>query len=134
MLRFCLMLMLLGAKGLSGQSANSTAEVVRKGMSCRQASTGHIECTYTIGQSLVVLIAGVGEDGATIFIDKTEGLKGDYYASISMAHQCVVVKPGEKTVSKKAGLPTFAFIAHRDGKVYPDWTQCRDANLAPPRS
>jgi hypothetical protein len=106
-----------------------TYDAVVSGMRCIQAQAipGQLECTYDVGRDLRITIAGVGDDAASIYIDKSIGMEGDYYASVGMNHQCIVVKPGDKTIARIADrgqLPMFAFISHRTGKVFRDWPTC----------
>ncbi len=107
----------------------STMEAVFNGMECKQSTIvlGQMECTYSISSDLKITIAGVGEEEAAIYFDRSAGLDGDYYAAVGMAHGCVIVKQGEALLERSisAGMaPTLAFISHRTGRVYEDWQSC----------
>jgi hypothetical protein len=124
---------------LSGQAnaqsaTRPTYEAVVKGMSCKQQtslSVTQLDCEYRVGRSLEFVIAGVGQRDAAITIVRSSGYEADYYASIGVAHGCVIVKPG--TLAREAafrrGLDAdMAFVSPKTGKVYKAWQDCDRAS------
>jgi hypothetical protein len=101
----------------------STVEAVTRGMTCTQNPVGSMECEYRVGRSLHFAVVGVGDsDGAITFYSVS--MAGDYYASVTVVHPCVIVKPGE---ANKAPLLDLAFVSPRTGKVYTTWQACEGA-------
>ena len=128
--------LIIGAVVLSGQAnaqsvARPTYEAVVKGMNCKQQQTSlsvtQLDCEYRVGRSLEFVIAGVGEREAAITVVRSSGYEADYYASIGVAHGCVIVKPG--TLAREAAFrrgmdADMAFVSPKTGKVYKDWQAC----------
>src|SRR5258706_9198692 len=96
-----------------GQASASTFDAVVAGMHCEQNPMGSLECEYRVGKSLRFGVVGVGDPDAAITFYSVS-FDGDYYASVGVAHGCVIVKPGKMT-ELGAG---FAFVSPRNGKVY----------------
>lgn len=107
----------------------STLDMVLKGKSCRETNSQVIECEYKVGKNLYINIAGVGQPDAQISFLRTDH-EGDFYASLGIAHGCVIVKRGPKSLSKEenfsgpGSIVDFAFISPKNGKVYPTWEAC----------
>jgi len=102
----------------------STHDAVVAGMACKQNPAGSLECEYRVGRSLYFAVVGVGDKDAAITFYSTS-IDGDYYASVGVAHGCVIVKPGELTLKSRPF--DFAFVSPRNGKVYADWQSCGQA-------
>ena len=118
-----LVLMLIACSVFTaGQVSASTFDATVAGMKCEQNPVDSLECDYRVGKSLHFGVIGVGDPDAAITFYSVS-MDGDYYASVGVAHGCVVVKPGKLT-ALGAG---FAFVSPRDGKVYHDWQTCKQA-------
>ena len=100
----------------------STFDAVVAGTRCEQNPMGSLECNYRVGKALKFGVVGVGDADAAITFYAVS-FDGDYYASVGVAHGCVIVKPG-KVTDLGAG---FAFVSPRNGKVYHDWQSCKQA-------
>lgn len=101
---------------------STTYQAVVDGMSCTQIITGSLQCDYRIGHDLVISIVGIGDKDAGITIEKSIGIKGDYYATYGLLHGCIIVKPGEKS----GRIFDYAFISPGNGKVFKTWEECRE--------
>jgi hypothetical protein len=97
---------------------------VMNGRKCKESYNG-VDCTYTIGDSLEIVIAGIGRSDTGITFIRSD-FNGDYYASFGLLHQCVIVKTGEK--AGKNATMEIAFISSKNGKVYKDWQECAKRN------
>jgi hypothetical protein len=117
------LMLLIGVMAASPQPTNSTYDAVVAGMSCKQQSSGQLDCDFRVGKSLRFTIAGVGLDDAAITFFKVD-FDGDYFATVGVQHGCVVIKPAKPT--RGSGLH-YAFVSPRDGKVYRDWPTCSKA-------
>lgn len=113
-------MVLVGLMAVSPQPINPTYDAVVSGMTCKQQSSGQLDCDYRVGKSLRFTIAGVGQDDTAITFFKVD-FDGDYFATVGVQHGCVIVKPAKPTLT--SGLH-FAFVSPRDGKVYRDWPTC----------
>ena len=77
------------------------------------------ECDFNVG-SLVIAIAGVNEDSASVSFQNSY-INADFYAKYVVQHGCVVVVANPA----KFGFPVLpAFINPRTAAVYNDWVQC----------
>lgn len=103
----------------AGQS-NATYDAVVKGMSCKQQSSGQLDCEYSVGRSLRFAIAGVGQSDAAVTFYKVDW-DGDYFASVGVSRGCVIVKPAS---SNRLGSTAMAFVSSRTGKVFRDIRAC----------
>lgn len=114
----------LGA--LSGQSApampNKAYDAVIEGMSCRQHTSGRLDCEYAVGEAVRFRIEGVGQESATVHFVKVDST-GGYTAGYAPLHGCVVVRPaaGKEDVAS-------AYVSLRDGRVHRGWQQCRPSS------
>lgn len=104
---------------------NKAYDAVLEGMSCRQHTSGRLDCAYAVGSGLRFSIAGVGQDDAVISFARVDSAAG-WVAALSVLHGCVVVRPAAAAPDSAAAL---AFISPRDGRVYRVWQHCRQ----PPR-
>jgi hypothetical protein len=122
--RMRLLLLLSATLLLTPMSAfgQSTYDVVVSGMRCAQQSSGQLDCEFHVGRSLRFVIAGVGQNDAAITFFKVD-FDGDFYASVGLLHGCVIVKPARPDPAQ--GLPTFAFVSPKNGRVYRDWQSCQ---------
>ncbi|MEO8158290.1 MAG: hypothetical protein ABI648_10885 [Betaproteobacteria bacterium] len=101
----------------------TTYDLTVRGKSCQESSLQSVECNYSIGKSLRISIAGLGQPDTGVTFMKSD-FDGDFYASVGLKHGCVIVKPGKKSLVP-GYLPTFAFISPKNGKVYKDWEECQ---------
>lgn len=109
-------------RATSGTS--SAYDALVDGMSCRQQTNGRLDCTYAIGESLRLSIAGVGQEDAVITFARVDSTAG-WTAGFSVLHGCVVVR--RAAARDSAAAP--AFISPKDGRVYRGWQHCAQ----PPR-
>lgn len=79
------------------------------------------ECTFREGRDLQITLSGLGEPNGGIVFEKSS-FEGDYYASIGLAHGCVIVQNGK---ARKTDLTEVAFIHPRTAKVYESWKECK---------
>ena len=94
-------------------------------MSCKQISSGRLDCEYKIGTSVRFTIAGVGQTDAVVNFLLVDP-QGDFMAGIAPLHGCVIVRP---TQQRSDSTASAAFVSPHDGKVYRNWNTC----LKPPR-
>ena len=81
------------------------------------------ECTYRAGKDLQFTIAGIGQaDVGSVF--ERSAYEGDYYASMGMAHGCVIVHNGK---AKGSILTELAFVSPKTGRAYSTWQDCQRA-------
>ena len=78
-----------------------------------------IECSFRLGKSLVITIAGVGEDLASVSFDKSDS-SGDYFAKYQVAVGCILV-----TTGYDQPLVVPAFINPKTAVVYGSWEACQ---------
>lgn len=113
------------AKGATPPEGNATYEAVVAGMSCKQLSSGRLDCEYKVGASLRFLISGIGQPDAVVNFHLVDP-QGPYVAGIAPLHGCVIVRPSQARADSTANA---AFVSPNDGKVYRNWNTC----LKPPR-
>jgi hypothetical protein len=120
------LLVVAGRAGAQTAAAvpNRTYDTVVEGMTCRQQTTGRLDCAYVVGESLRFSIAGVGQEDAVINFARVDST-GGFVAGFSALHGCVVVKPAAAGDTSAA----LAFVSPRDGRVYRVWQHCKQ----PPR-
>jgi hypothetical protein len=98
---------------------NKAYDAVIEGMSCRQQTSGRLDCEYAVGQGVRFRIEGVGQESATVHFVKVDSTQG-YTAGFAPLHGCVVVRPA--TGKEETAL---AFVSLRDGRVHKGWQHCR---------
>jgi hypothetical protein len=89
-----------------------------------------MECDYVVGHSLHFVIAGIGEEDATISF-MSSSFEGDYYGGVT-SHGCVIVHKGglnspSDVVERLNRFADLAFVSPRDGKVYRNALDCAEA-------
>ena len=89
-------------------------------MSCKQITSGRLDCDYKVGNSLRFSIAGIGQPDAVVNFLEVDP-QGDYMAGIAPLHGCVIVRP---TRARADSTPSSAFVSPTDGKVYRNWNTC----------
>ena len=120
----------LACQASAQANTRPTYEAVVKGMSCKQQtslSVTQLDCEYRVGRSLEFIIAAVGQRDAAITVVRSSGYEADYYASIGVAHGCVIVKPGtlaREAASRRGMDADMAFVSPKNGKVYKFWQDC----------
>ncbi len=95
-----------------------TFSAVISGKECHEDSSQTKHCSYEVGKSLLIEIAGVGQNDAAIVFLKSD-FDGDYYGKVGVLHGCVIV-------SNSQNLFDVAFISPKNGKVYREWGRCGD--------
>ena len=99
---------------------NAAYEAVVAGMSCKQISSGRLDCDYKVGSALRFTIAGVGQSDAVVNFYQVDP-QGDFMAGIAPLHGCVIVRP---TQQRADSTGSAAFVSPHDGKVYRNWNTC----------
>jgi hypothetical protein len=111
---------------LAGQTApampNKAYDAVIEGMTCRQHTSGRLDCEYAVGEAVRFRIEGVGQESATVHFVKVDSTSG-YTAGYAPLHGCVVVRPAAGKEDAAA-----AYVSLRDGRVHRGWPQCRPSS------
>ena len=89
-------------------------------MSCKQHSSGRLDCDYRVGTALRFQITGVGQVDAVVNFSHVDP-QGDFIAGIAPLHGCVIVRPSQQRPDSTANT---AFVSPHDGKVYRNWNTC----------
>lgn len=89
-------------------------------MSCKQLSSGRLDCEYKVGTSLRFNIAGVGQPDAVVNFFEVDP-QGEYLAGIAPLHGCVIVRASR---TRPDSTSSAAFVSPNDGKVYRNWNTC----------
>lgn len=89
-------------------------------MSCKQVSSGRLDCEYKVGTALRFGIAGIGQPDAVVNFFHVDP-QGDFMAGIAPLHGCVIVRP---TQQRADSTSSAAFVSPHDGKVYRNWNTC----------
>jgi hypothetical protein len=108
-----------GVANAPARTAVPTYEAVIQGMSCKQQSSGRLDCEYKVGKSLWFHISGVGQSDVVINFFRVN-LEEDFVASVAPLHGCVVVRPSASPDS----VASLAFVSPVDGKIYRTWNSC----------
>ena len=109
------------ATGAAGSpSASRTYDAVVQGMSCKQQTSGRMDCEYRVGKSLRFLISGVGQQDVVINFFKVD-VDEDYFATVAPLHGCIAVRPAQARLDTTSNL---AFVSPQDGKIYRNWNTC----------
>ena len=96
---------------------DSTYHAVVKGKKCQEDRNQSLSCSYKVGKTLHIEIAGIGSPDTGIAFLKSD-FDGDYYGKYGMLHGCIIV-------NSVKGLFAFAFISPKNGKVYKSWQKCK---------
>lgn len=103
--------------------AQQTYERVMAGKECKVSSAKKTTCRYKVGETLDLMISGIGTPDAMVAFLKSD-IDGDFYASYSMKYKCVFVRSGmEKKGARRS--PFTAFISLKNGEVYSDRVKCK---------
>ena len=118
--------------GLDADAADTTQriyDVVLAGKTCKAREPGQtLSCRYRVGNDLHFSIDGIGDPDTGISFLRSSS-DGDYFATVGLMHGCVIVKPGNKTMPDDVSvfMSDFAFVSSKNGKVYRNWQDCRQA-------
>jgi hypothetical protein len=106
----------------------SSYDFVLEGKKCETRTWDQtLSCEYVVGTGLTFIIAGIGQPDTAITFMKSS-FDGDFFATYSLLHGCVIVKHGTKEAESGVTLePDYAFVSPRNGKVYKRWDQCQAA-------
>ncbi len=99
-------------------ASDSTYNAVVKGKKCQEDRNQSISCSYKVGKTLYIEIAGIGSPDTGIAFLKSD-FDGDYYGKYGMLHGCIIV-------NSVKDLFSFAFISPTNGKVYKSWQECKN--------
>jgi hypothetical protein len=123
-LRYVFAMLFLAPFALRAQSA---FEAATRGAACTQSALGERVCAYHIGADLKISITAVGSlDAGVSFLHSD--IEGDFFARMSLQHQCVIVSAGKKAPqAAQTATGQYAFISPRTGLVYQTWQQCEVA-------
>jgi hypothetical protein len=111
------------------QTRQSIYDLVLAGKNCKAGKTMQtLSCEYRVGTDLHFSIDGIGDDDTGISFLRSS-FEGDYFATVGVMHGCVIVKHGNKTVPDDLSvlMSDFAFVSPKNGKVYRNWQDCRQA-------
>jgi hypothetical protein len=116
------------ATPMSAAARSATYDAVLDGMSCRQHTSGRMDCEFRVGRGLQFAVNGVGQEDVVITFVQAD-TAGDYTASVVPLHGCVVVKPipSASQPATADSVATFAFVSPKTGKVYRTWATCLTA-------
>jgi hypothetical protein len=106
-------------------AATKTYDAVVQGMSCKQRSSGEMDCEYKVGNSLRFVIARVGQKDVAVTFLRVDA-DNDYFASVVPLHSCVVVKPARASDT----TTNLAFVSPQDGKIHRSWNACLKTGAA----
>lgn len=98
-------------------ASDSTYIAVVKGKKCQEDRNQSLSCSYKVGKTLHIEIAGIGSPDTGIAFMKSD-FEGDYYGKYGMLHGCIIV-------TSVNDLSSFAFISPKNGKVYKSWPECK---------
>jgi hypothetical protein len=111
-------LLLLGMTS-NAQTSDSTYDAVIAGKQCQEDKNQSLSCSYKVGNSLYIEIAGIGSPDTGISFLKSD-YDGDYYGSYGLLHGCIIIKSTKNVFN-------FAFVSPKNGKVYITWQECNKA-------
>lgn len=97
-------------------ASDSTYNAVIKGKKCYEDRNQFLSCSYKVGKTLSIDIAGIGSPNTDIVFLKSD-FKGDYYGQYGTGYECIMVHSVKDKLS-------FAFISPRNGKVYKTGQKC----------
>lgn len=100
----------------------STYDLLVKGKQCAEEYNQQLTCSYKIGNDFSLAIVGIGLPDTAVTFMKSD-FNGDYYGTFGLLHGCVIVKTGVK--NKTSDPFDFAFVSHKNGKIYKDWQSCK---------
>lgn len=108
----------------------STYELVLAGKTCNEWGSQVISCEFKVGDGLHFTIDGIGQPDTGITFMKSS-FDGDFYATYSLKHGCIIVKRGPKGITSKdfmvpGSMTDYAFVSPKNGKVYRTWQECMD--------
>lgn len=87
-------------------------------MTCKQQSSGRMDCDYKVGDGLHFAVSGVGQVDVVVHFTKLTA-ESSFSAGVAPLHGCVIVRrAGEDS------LANTAFVSPHDGKVYRNWNTC----------
>jgi len=98
-------------------ASGSTYDAVVKGKKCQEDSNQNLSCSYKVGKTLYIEIAGIGSPDTGIAFLKSD-FKGDYYGKYGILHGCIIV-------ANANAMFDMAFISPMNGKVYKSWQECK---------
>ena len=101
-------------------ASDSTYNAVVKGKKCYENSNQDLECSYKVGNTLHIVIAGIGAPNTSITFMKSD-FQGDYYGQYGLLYGwCLIVHSVKDPFS-------FAFISPKNGKVYKTGPECKSS-------
>ena len=121
MKKIILATLLMGCGSAMGEA--STYDLLVKGKHCVEEYDQQLTCNYKIGNDFHLAIVGIGLTDTAVTFMKSD-LDGEYYGTFGLLHGCVIVKKGTK--NKTTNPFEFAFISHKNGKIYKDWQSCKE--------
>jgi hypothetical protein len=94
---------------------------------CKASSAQGITCTYSIGDELDFSIEGIGEFDVAVSFNYVSA-DSLYYARFASRPGCVFIQRKlRKSVDLSQAMSDLAYVSPRNGKVYRDWRECKDA-------
>lgn len=114
---FAIFLLLIFAN--CAMASDSTYDAVVAGKKCQEDKKQSLSCSYKVGKSLFIEIAGIGSPDTGIAFLKSN-FDGDFYGKYGALHGCVIINSTKNILD-------FAFVSPKNGKVYRTWQQCKSA-------
>ena len=97
-------------------ASDNTFNAVIKGKKCHEDRNQILSCSYKVGKTLRIDIAGIGSPNTDMVFLKSD-FNGDYYGQYGTLYECIMVH----SVKDKFSV---AFISPRNGKVYKSGQVC----------
>ena len=98
-------------------ASDSTYDTVVAGKKCQEDKSQNLSCSYRVGKSLFIEIAGIGLPDTNIAFLKSD-YDGDYYGNYGVLHGCIIIHSTKN-------LFDMAFVSPRNGKIYITWQECK---------
>ena len=99
-------------------ASDSTYDAVVAGKKCQEGKNQGLSCSYRVGKSLLIEIAGMGSPDTGIAFLKSD-YDGDFYGKYGVQHGCIII-------NSTKDLFSFAFVSPKNGKIYKTWQECKN--------
>jgi hypothetical protein len=96
---------------------SSTFDTVVAGKKCQEDKNQMLSCSYRVGKSLFLEVAGIGTPDTGIAFLKSD-YDGDFYAVYGLQHGCIIIHSTKNIFD-------MAFVSPKNGKIYRTWQECK---------
>jgi hypothetical protein len=93
-------------------AADNTYAAVMAGKECQESSDQSLSCSYKVGESLHIEVAGIGSPDTGIAFLQSD-IDGDYYGKYGMLHGCVVISATQEFSMSPSYRPGMAKFINR---------------------